>query len=72
MSNWDSFVKRLSGAAKNVLRNNASSGLAIVSVSLLVDSSGEVIVWAEPSTTRIEPSREAVNTLISIMIFNHG
>jgi len=66
-NNWDSLSKRIAGAAKQVLRNNASSGLAIVNIVLLVDSTGNVLLWTEPKTTRVEPSREAVVTLVNLM-----
>lgn len=53
---WKGFISRLSGDAQEKLRNN-SDGVCATTVHVLLNSDGEPILWTEPVTRRIEPSR---------------
>lgn len=49
---WESLVKRLSGVAE---RECTNKGMAVVTIEVLVDSTGEPVFWSEPRIVKIEP-----------------
>lgn len=49
---WEQLVKRLSGIAE---RECANKGFAIMTITVLVDASGEPAMWTEPELRRLEP-----------------
>lgn len=70
---WESVVLRLMSEAKDVLSNNSSDGIAIVTMHIAVDGKGKPLLWVVPkgkspvSVVRIEPSKDARETLIGIL-----
>lgn len=49
---WDNLTKRLAGVAE---RECVEKGFAIMSVQILVDTTGEPVFWTEPELIKIEP-----------------
>ena len=61
---WYSVTRRM----QSVSRTN---GLAIISISVLVDQEGAPLAWTEPKCTKIEPKRSA-NELIEMLFDNRN
>lgn len=49
---WENLIRRLSGVAE---RECTNKGMAVITVEILVDSTGEPVFWSEPRITKIEP-----------------
>jgi hypothetical protein len=64
---WASFAKRIQAKAAETLENNASDGIAIVSMHIAVDSNGRPLVWVITEPKRVEPSKNAKETLIKLL-----
>lgn len=71
---WECLVARMRDAAKYKLgafrqggKFDKQSGLAILSVTCLIDEKGEVLVWTEPKVQRIEPSRDAKRVIMGVI-----
>ena len=57
-SQWGKLKARIQQAAECKLRNNGD-GLAIVTVKIIMNASGEPVNWIEPYAERIEPSNKS-------------
>ncbi len=64
---WDNYRLRIESEARDVLKNNKSSGVAIITTHLLVDSSGVPILWVVPGGKRIEPTKGAASILHGLL-----
>lgn len=51
---WFNLIRRLQSVAKQ-----GNQGLAIIRISVLVDSEGHPISWVEPTRILLEPKRKA-------------
>lgn len=49
---WDSLTKRLAGVAE---RECTDRGFAMLSIQILVDTTGQPVFWTEPTLTKLEP-----------------
>lgn len=66
--NWTSFTRRIEGVARDALANNTGAGVAIISVKVLVDAMGNPLLWTPPAAYRIEPTKDAVHTLMDLFV----
>ena len=70
-SRWESLKLRLidetKRTARRTLENNRSSGMAIITVHMLVDFSGTPLAWVVPEGKRIEPSKNAASLLRTLI-----
>ena len=64
---WASVVLRLMSEAQETLSNNKSDGIAILSIHIVVDSSNRPLFWVVPDGKRVEPSKNAKETLIAAL-----
>jgi hypothetical protein len=64
---WSMLEKRIRAEAKSTLRNNASDGVAIISVHLVTDAQGEPLVWVVQDGKRVEPSKDAAETIKALL-----
>lgn len=64
---WESFVNRVKAEARSVLANNKTSGIAIVTVHIAVNASGDPLIWGVRDGIRIEPSKDAASALTTII-----
>jgi len=64
---WASVIMRILAESNKTLSNNVSDGIAIITMHVAVDGRGAPLVWVVPQGKRIEPSRDAKATLISIL-----
>jgi len=60
---WVGLVRRIMQEARSTLENNKSDGLAIVTAHILLDASGEPMLWVVGEGRRIEPSKDAKTIL---------
>ena len=64
MSNhWENLQLRLKDEASTVLSNNKQRGIAIVTMHVLMDASGNILLWVVPPGKRVEPSGGAISVL---------
>ena len=63
---WESVTLRMKLEAKKTLQNN-TDGLAIVTAHMVVDASGNPIVWVVPGGKRVEPSKNAKQILMNLL-----
>jgi len=59
ISRWEQFALRLRSEAERTLANNKKSGVAIITVHVLMNADGDPLVWVVPVAKRIEPSKDA-------------
>lgn len=64
---WESVSLRIQKEAKDTLQNNSSDGLAIITSHILVDSTGNPVVWVVQDGRRVEPSRSAKDILMNLL-----
>jgi len=70
---WESVILRLMSEARSTLANNTSDGIAVITMHIAVDGKGNPLLWVVPdgdsvvSVARIEPSKDAKDTLINIL-----
>lgn len=58
---WLSPIRRLQGAA------GGQRGLAILTISILVDENGNPVCWTDPKRTLIEPRQRAADILNTLL-----
>ncbi len=68
---WGSVILRLMSEATSTLANNTQNGIAIVTMHVAVDGRGKPMLWVVPAGKRIEPSKDATETLINILTNNY-
>ena len=64
---WASVVLRLMSESRETLSNNKSDGIAILSIHIVVDSDSRPLFWVVPDGKRVEPSKNAKETLIAAL-----
>jgi hypothetical protein len=64
---WASVVLRLMSESRETLSNNKSDGIAILSIHIVVDSDNRPLFWVVPDGKRVEPSKNAKETLIAAL-----
>lgn len=64
---WGSVVLRLMSEVQNTLSNNKSDGIAIVSIHIVADSDNRPLFWVVPDGKRVEPSKNAKETLMRVL-----
>lgn len=67
INRWDSLVNRLQHEASTTLSNNQRDGVAIVTCHVLVTGEGEPLFWVV-SSKRVEPSKDAKNVLLQLLL----
>lgn len=64
---WASLTKRIQARAAETLENNKSDGIALISMHVAVDSRGTPLLWVISEPKRVEPSKNAKETLIKLL-----
>lgn len=64
---WDNYTLRVKAEAKGVLKNNKSSGVAIITSHMLVGADGNIIAWVVPAGKRIEPTKAAMDIVETLL-----
>jgi hypothetical protein len=59
----ENFVLRLKYEAERTLLNNKQSGVAIITVHVLMDAIGTPLAWVVSDGKRIEPSKDALDVI---------
>jgi len=55
---WLNVIRRLQSAC------HGNQGLAVLSIRVLVDGTGEPILWTSPVRTNLEPKSRTLDTLL--------
>jgi len=55
---WLNVIRRLQSAC------HGNQGLAVLSIRVLVDASGEPVLWTQPTRIKLEPKSTALDTLL--------
>lgn len=63
---WASMFKRMSSAASTGFRNNRD-GVAVVSITALIDADGQLLLWTSPRVSHVEPGFVSKEKLLEII-----
>lgn len=56
---WESFIKRQKQEARDVLRNNKTDGVAIITTHAVTTYDGDLLFFVVQNGNRVEPSKDA-------------
>jgi hypothetical protein len=64
---WRGVILRLIREAQNTLSHNKGSGMAIITMHVVVDGDGTPWLWVVKDGLRVEPSKDAREVITSLV-----
>lgn len=68
---WERLIRRICQGVDWELKNKSSDGLAIVTITMLIDSNKKPLIWTSPKVSKIEQVTGSNKEFILDIFTNH-